>query len=97
MSASHNQSHQTKPVSETYIKEVLNKKEKCPKHKCKGTLVDVLVRYENQGPINQEKECCECGRIVRNNRFQKERTRRYNNFLKNRDRNENRPYKSRVL
>lgn len=42
---------------------------KCPKKQCKGTLISVLTRYENNGTINYEQECSECSKVIRDSRF----------------------------
>lgn len=45
----------------------------CPRRSCKGTLVEVLTRYYDQGPINYELECTMCGKVIKDPRFKRER------------------------
>lgn len=60
-----------------YMKEELGSKTKCPRKGCQGCMTEVWIRYEDHGPINIEKECTECGKTLRDPRFQRERERRW--------------------
>ena len=60
-----------------YMKEELGHKTKCPRKGCRGCMIEVLVRYEDHGPINFEKECTECGKVLKDPRFKRERERRW--------------------
>ena len=79
MSASKHHSHSINCPSVTYVKEVLGMTKCCPRRGCKGTMVDVVSRYANRGPIQYEKECSECGKIIKDPRYAKQREERWQN------------------
>jgi hypothetical protein len=82
-------SHKEKNTSATYTQELLGPRGKCPRKQCKGRLVPVLSQYKKQGPINQEFECTDCEKIIRDPRFKAEREERW----KNRKQSSNKPYR----
>ena len=59
--------------SVNFVKYELELNKQCLKRSCKGTCVEVLVSYSDQGPINHEYECTTCGKVIKDPQFRKER------------------------
>lgn len=56
-------SHSKHLNSLSYLETELER-QPCPKNKCKGVLIPVIVRYPDQPQAIQEYECCKCGKVV---------------------------------
>lgn len=82
-------------VYSTYLTDILGAFKKCPKRQCKGTMIPVLSRYENNGTINHEQECSSCAKVIKDPRFKRDRNRRWER-KPSRGKNENQPRSSRV-
>lgn len=52
-------------VALDYVKEMLGEWKKCLRKNCTGTMLSVLVRYEDKGKIYEEMECSTCGKVVK--------------------------------
>jgi len=60
-----------------FIKQYLESSCPCTRSSCKGSMVLVLVRYEPNGPLNREYECCSCGKIKKDPVYAAQRKKQY--------------------
>jgi hypothetical protein len=50
---------------------------KCPRTNCRGTMIKVLARYDDHGPLNNEFECTSCGKVRKDRFYADERRKKY--------------------
>ena len=65
-------------VTESYLADLLKTTKKCPRRRCKGVMIEVLVRYTDRGPLFKEHECVSCGKVIRHPKVEGN----YENFKK---------------
>ena len=68
---SHKNKHQhnsINSISLNYMHNELGPWIKCPKRSCPGTMTDIFVRWIQNGPIFNDKECTTCGKVTKDPR-----------------------------
>ncbi len=68
------------------MREELHIEGACPRPNCRGTMILVLTRYEDHGPLNKEYECTSCSKVRKDPIFAEQRRREYENRKKQRER-----------
>ena len=61
----------------------------CSRPNCRGTMILVLTRYEDHGPLNKEYECTSCGKVKKDPVYSQQRREQYEARKKSRERRGN--------